>query len=125
MEIKLNKLEFFNEFLEEHRDIEWQTIQEEETGKWLLLLRRPDLPKYAEEPAFASQLTQEEFKIMPKDKLYAWIGGQFDVEGITRITGYMGKIRNFNPGKKGELKERVRVGDQIDDKSAIDCGAGI
>ncbi|MCX5750526.1 MAG: hypothetical protein NT099_02455 [Candidatus Saganbacteria bacterium] len=32
------------------------------------------------------------------------------IEGITRITGYFSKIKGWNRGKTGELKERFRVG---------------
>lgn len=34
--------------------------------------------------------------------------GQFKVEQITRVTGYMTKVSGWNKGKKGELKDRVR-----------------
>lgn len=104
----MNKLEFFNEFLEEHPTVEWQTIEDEKTGKWILLLRRPDLQKYEEEKDFAAQLTQEDFSKMPKEKLYDWIGGRFNVDGITRITGYFAKTRSFNPGKDQERRDRIK-----------------
>jgi len=32
-----------------------------------------------------------------------------EVEGITRITGYMAKVSSWNPGKLGELKDRRRT----------------
>ena len=32
-----------------------------------------------------------------------------DVEGITRVTGFFSKIKGWNKGKIGELKERTRV----------------
>ncbi len=31
-----------------------------------------------------------------------------DIDGITRITGYFSKIKGWNRGKKGELKDRFR-----------------
>jgi len=29
-------------------------------------------------------------------------------EGITRVTGYWGKVKSFNKGKIGELKDRSK-----------------
>lgn len=34
--------------------------------------------------------------------------GSFDVDGITRITGYFTKVSSWNKGKLGELKDRYR-----------------
>jgi ribonucleoside-triphosphate reductase len=32
------------------------------------------------------------------------------VDGITRITGYFTRTSSWNPGKRGELRDRKRVG---------------
>jgi len=36
--------------------------------------------------------------------------GSKNVDGITRITGYFTKTSSWNAGKRGELKDRIRVG---------------
>jgi ribonucleoside-triphosphate reductase len=36
--------------------------------------------------------------------------GSSDVDGITRITGYFTRTSSWNPGKRGELRDRKRVG---------------
>ncbi len=39
--------------------------------------------------------------------------GSFDVDGITRITGYFTTVSSWNKGKLGELKDRYRNQDQF------------
>jgi hypothetical protein len=34
-----------------------------------------------------------------------------NVEQITRVTGFFSKVQSWNKGKRGELKDRHRVGD--------------
>ena len=35
--------------------------------------------------------------------------GDYDVDGITRITGYFTRTSSWNGGKRGELRDRARV----------------
>jgi hypothetical protein len=34
-----------------------------------------------------------------------------NIEQITRVTGFFSKTRQWNPGKRGELKERFKTGE--------------
>ena len=44
-----------------------------------------------------------------QEELLKEINRGLEVEQITRITGYFTKISQWNKGKRGELKDRVRV----------------
>jgi anaerobic ribonucleoside-triphosphate reductase len=47
--------------------------------------------------------------------------GSYEVDGITRITGYFTKVSSWNKGKLGELKDRYRNGEyfaEIEEKKA-------
>ena len=45
---------------------------------------------------------------MNSDQLLHEVNRGLLVEGITRITGYFTKTSSWNPGKRGELKDRKR-----------------
>ena len=47
--------------------------------------------------------------------------GSYEVDGITRITGYFTKVSSWNKGKLGELKDRYRNGEyfaEVEEKKA-------
>ncbi len=46
---------------------------------------------------------------MAPDGILSAINKGLEVDGITRITGYMTKVSSWNPGKKAELKDRRRM----------------
>ncbi len=45
---------------------------------------------------------------MTPQELDKAIYGGLRVEHITRVTGYFAQVNSFNPGKRGELKDRHR-----------------
>ncbi len=91
-----------NQFLECNKNIEWvENIDEEQ-----FLFRNTDLAWYQNDPERATAVTYWKMKEMSAEDLMLEINRGLMVEGITRITGYFTKVRGWNPGKRGELKER-------------------
>ena len=72
--------------------------------------KNTSLAWYNETPERATRFTSEKLKTMTADELDLAIRKGVDVDGITRITGYFAKTKNFNPGKQGEMQDRVRQG---------------
>jgi len=99
----MNQVEL-NEFLEQHQNIEWG---EEETGQ-ALLFRNENLPWYQEDKNRATRVTIEKLSQLTHSELYDAINKGLDVDHITRVTGYFSKIKGWNNGKLGELKDRKR-----------------
>jgi hypothetical protein len=97
--------EQLDDFLEQHKFIEWQ--KEENTDAWLF--RNVNLPWYQEEEHRATRVTREKMVELDENGLLFQINKGLDVEHITRVTGYMGKVKGWNPGKQQELKDRVRM----------------
>jgi hypothetical protein len=97
--------EELDDFLERHKNIEWQ----KEEGA--MLFRNINLPWYQEAEHHATRVTNEKLAELDDNGLLHQINRGLDVDQITRITGYMGKVSKFNPGKQGELKDRVRFKD--------------
>ena len=71
--------------------------------------RNQDLPWYAKSPENCTRVTKEVFAKLTPEGLLQEINRGLDVEQITRITGYFTKVSQWNKGKRGELKDRVRV----------------
>lgn len=71
--------------------------------------RNTALPWYANNPDNVTRITKELCAQLTADELMRAINQGLEVEQITRITGYFTKISQWNKGKRGELKDRVRV----------------
>ena len=97
--------EQFDDLMEQNKNIEW-FIDEPGTPDRHARFKNVNLPYYQE--GGETSYVMEEFKKMTPDQLIRGINTGYDVEGITRITGYMGLTRNFNKGKQQELKDRVK-----------------
>jgi len=91
--------------LQQHGNIEYKVDDE------FLYFRNLDLPWYAKNPENATRITKEVFKRLTPDELLTEINRGLELEHITRITGYFTKISQWNKGKRGELKDRVRTGE--------------
>jgi len=89
-------------FLEKNRNIEWSYNEKERC----FLFRDTNLPWYYNNVDNATCITMEKLESMTNDDLIIAIKKGLEVEGITRITGYMTKVSNWNPGKRAELKDR-------------------
>lgn len=90
----------FKKFLEENKgDISWMQVEEDlgsvylRSEKWGEIIRI-DLDKL-------EKINGEQIK-------KALVHGK-DVIQMTRVTGFYSLIRNWNPGKVGELKDRYRI----------------
>ena len=71
--------------------------------------RNRDLPWYANNPRHSTRITNDIVaKLSPKE-LMSQVNRGLEVEHITRITGYFTKVSQWNKGKRGELKDRMRV----------------
>jgi hypothetical protein len=111
------------EFLRTRSNIEWKVDEDkikafdEAAAKGedafaiidCMYFRNDNLLWYQENPLRGTKVSTPQLRAMTPDELYFQINKGLDVDQITRITGYMGKVRGFNPGKAQELKDRVRV----------------
>lgn len=98
-----------DDVLERHKNIEWAT---EDSGE-ALLFRNTDLAWYMEDPCRSTRMTIGAIQALTEEGFLNQINKGFDVEGITRVTGYFAKVRGFNPGKMGEVHDRVRTGEDL------------
>ena len=92
------------DFLVAHQNIEYRI--EEDSGDYQF--RNINLEWYNEKEERATKITKEALEKLDENTLMNQINKGLDVDGITRITGYFGKVKSFNPGKIAELKDRHR-----------------
>ena len=92
-----------NGFLEKNKSIECHT------GDCFSYFRNTDLPWYANNPGHSTRITNDLVAQLSPEELMHQINRGLEVEQITRITGYFTKISQWNKGKRGELKDRIRV----------------
>jgi hypothetical protein len=71
--------------------------------------RNKALPWYANNPGHSTSITNDLIAKLSPEELMGHINKGLEVEHITRITGYFTKVSQWNKGKRGELKDRVRV----------------
>jgi len=90
-------------FLEKNKNIYFRIDGE------FAYFRNQNLPWYAKDPENCTRVTKEVFEKLTPEWLLKEINRGLEVEQITRITGYFTKISQWNKGKRGELKDRVRV----------------
>jgi hypothetical protein len=93
----------FENFLEQEKShLEWS-----EDGDFFFF-RDVDYMFYRNGPNRFLRVKKETFKDLSVEQLREEIGRGLKVENITRITGYFAKVNSWNPGKRGELKDRAR-----------------
>ena len=90
-------------FLEKNKNIESHT---DESSSYF---RNNDLPWYANNPGRSTRITNGLIAQLSPEGLMGQINRGLEVEHITRITGYFTKVSQWNKGKRGELKDRMRV----------------
>ena len=93
-----------NSFLENNKNIECRIDSE------YSYFRNTDLPWYSNNPDNCTRIAKEVFEKLTPVELIEEINRGLEVEHITRITGYFTKISQWNKGKRGELKDRIRTG---------------
>jgi len=72
--------------------------------------RNEALPWYANNQDNCTRITKKAFEKLTPDALLSEINRGLEVEQITRITGYFTKVSQWNKGKRGELKDRIKTG---------------
>ena len=92
-----------NLFLQKNQNIECKSDDE------FTYFRNNDLPWYANNPDNCTRISKYVFDKLTPEGLMDEINRGLEVEHITRITGYFTKISQWNKGKMGELRERIRV----------------
>ena len=90
-------------FLLAHENIEYHP------DKSFSYFRNKDLPWYANNPGHSTKITNGLIAQLSPEELLEQINRGLEVEHITRITGYFTKVSQWNKGKRGELKDRIRV----------------
>ncbi len=91
-------------FLEDNQHIEY-AVNEEESQ---LHFRNTQLDWYRNDECRSTAVKLWKLEQMSGEDLLREINRGLMVEGITRITGYFTKTASWNPGKRGELKDRKR-----------------
>jgi len=71
--------------------------------------RNKDLPWYDNHPEHSTRITNAIIAQLSPEELMDQINRGLEVEHITRITGYFTKVSQWNKGKRGELKDRMRM----------------
>ena len=89
------------DFLEQHQHIEYSNDKDN------YYFRNVGLPYYKNNPENCTAVTREKMNSITPSELLTEINRGVQVEQITRITGYFTKVSSWNPGKLGELKDRV------------------
>ena len=93
-----------DQFLEENPHIEWLDHEEGQQ----LCFRNTRLAWYQNNPAAATAVEYRKMEEISPAQLLQEINRGLEVEGMTRITGYYTKVASWNPGKRGELKDRKK-----------------
>jgi len=91
-----------DDFLEAHQEIRWAI----EDDKKAIRFRNVNLQWYKEDENAVTRITMVKLDQLTTNELLMAINKGLDVEQITRVTGYFGKVKSFNPGKIGELVDR-------------------
>lgn len=99
----MTKLEL-SKFLEKNKHIEWF----DQEAKEQIYFRNTQLSWYRSNPNRATIVKYYKLHKMSFSDLIKEINRGLEVEGITRITGYFTKVASWNPGKRGELKDRQK-----------------
>ena len=92
------------EFLKTNQHIECADDNESEQ----LCFRNNSLAWYQNNPEGSTAVKYWKIKELDPSGLLNEINRGFQVEGITRITGYFTKVSSWNPGKLAELRDRKK-----------------
>jgi hypothetical protein len=95
-----------NKFLEGNQYIEYSVDEKNEQ----VFFRNTNLDWYNNKPERSTAVKYWKIDQMSSNELMHEINRGLMVEGITRITGYFTKTSSWNPGKRGELKDRSKIG---------------
>jgi len=90
------------EFFVSGPGIEWQEDEE------AIYFRDTRIPWYLRSETNALRVEKVALNKLTLQQLEAEISRGVKVEHITRVTGYMSKVNQWNPGKLGELRDRHR-----------------
>jgi hypothetical protein len=101
------EIQEFEQFVDGNKNIEWQYDGDTDA----FMLRDTNTPYYVNHPDACTVVSGEAMKKINPEDLVSEINRGLKVEGITRITGYFARVNSFNPGKKGELRDRDHVRD--------------
>lgn len=71
--------------------------------------RNKHLLFYANNPNSCTRIDNRVLKTLNSSEMMIEINRGLEVEHITRITGYYTKVSQWNKGKLGELKDRIRT----------------
>lgn len=71
--------------------------------------RNTHLPFYVNNLNSCTRIDNTVLNTLTSDELLLEINRGLEVEQITRITGYFTKVSQWNKGKLGELKDRIRT----------------
>jgi len=93
-------IEELSNFLEVNQNIYWRW-EEEEKKKFIYLYSKVWKETIKIDMNKINNISIEEIKM-------ALTGGK-NVEQITRVTGFFSVVRNWNAGKRAELKNRYRI----------------
>jgi hypothetical protein len=94
------------EALEVFVEVSPSIVIDEDLDKKVLKFRDVSLLKYQNDLNYYTEVPYDVMLKIDEDQLLKAIQTGLRVDGITRITGYMSKTSQWNPGKKGELKDR-------------------
>jgi ribonucleoside-triphosphate reductase len=90
-------------FLENNRHIDFRSDDR------YAYFRNTHLPFYANNPDACTRIDTEVVTALTSTELLLEINRGLEVEQITRITGYFTKVSQWNKGKLGELRDRIRT----------------
>ena len=77
----------------------------DDKGAWF---RWNGLPFYDNNPDVGFYMSGERIGELSPDELVAEVKKGFELDHITRITGYMTRVESWNKGKVGELRDRYK-----------------
>ncbi len=98
----MNKSELVR-FLEENRQIECRFDGSH------TYFRNRHLPFYVNNPDSCTKIDNEVVEKLTAAEIMSEVNRGLEVEHITRITGYYTRVSQWNKGKLGELKDRIRT----------------
>ena len=98
----MDRSELFR-FLENNHHIECRSDEH------YAYFRNNHLPFYANNPESCTRIAHEVVQQLTSSELLREINRGLEVEHITRITGYYTRVSQWNKGKLGELKDRLRT----------------
>lgn len=111
----MNYLEI-SSFLEKNQQIRCKLMAYDGFG----LFRNESLIWYQKDPDRATEIAPEAlFWIEDGQELMEYINRGLQVEQMTRVTGYMSKISQWNKGKRAELKDRFRNSQYFDGEGCM------